>query len=1539
MEVWSENVAQDLTDSARPLQTEWQENFQKPEPSTAPAALRGGVAAWDQVLNKELLRQLDACVDDHFQYIFTHRRVFGADEGFPGSAANMWLPSEKAPRSAPEVAAMGILQHVLQGDAEEFSGVEYWARVRSFNLGAAFHYDTAVDAKDVHGDWIHGNPWRPQWSCVLYLSDGGPTLVLDQIHCDTGSVDPVLPAAGHLCMARRNRLLIFRADLFHGSLPEKIWLDTDMSRKVFIFNFWRRHVPEPPSCQPPQLARHVAMQRHRLKDQEVATLQAQLEDHFAQRLRWLARALFRTPWTFSSMASASSTPLSDVSTRDSFIPLFTGQPADYKEWRKRIHIYHRKMTIAKRTGESLLNIIGSMQGTAWRLLEDFDLETVEKPESFQAIIKILDAHFEYDSRVQLPADFDGYFNLQRKQGQTLLSYVSDHAEMHRKLEKHGVSLPTAVQGWHLLRQCGLTKEQKQLVTLRAPSLELTKVVEALYLILGQDYKQSVHGHGDRRWHRGKGGRGHVAEEEDYEDWEYAEEGYWGYEDEFYDQDYEDPGDFESEYGYFHDEHDLPENEQATESFDVEAYDEAFAAYLDARKRFSDLRLARGYLPVVALTDPAAGNLSPGTTSPTRSSGGGSPKGKSKGKSSKGGGKAKGKGKSDKPNIYRYDKPPEKAAQPRQRAAAALQCLRCGQPGHFAANCPIKSTNKKRPATESMARHDEGALVTFTDKDGTERLDVALLDPGASAFLCGYGPMVRYIKHLEQLGFPIKQILFYQCDRKFHFGGDAASMAHWVVRMPMFVNGRFGYAQVFLVPGETPMLCGRPIIQQLGISLDFSTERIRYGDGLWTPSLMGIHGEYLLPLCADFEIYHDTLEPHFDLQLATPGEVDMNPWSFDEFNNKETIFTANEEPEPVTPGTLKCQRHLLNTLDTKLVEEIGKHHSYLTSELHQPPQGRTIWEVYAGKGRLSQVAESMGGIVTTFSLKLGGISTKLGIDKLSWTCRKPSALMKFSSHQRVAPGPTCSTWLRELKSNVNNLLNIENGIMPHISSSTGRFISNKFNKALFDLPGYRAQFDQCQYGAEWEDVDLVWRPVKKSTAIQTTKRALWQEFQKICDGSHRHCRLEGSSPATGRRTKFMENYQPTLAGILAACLMADETPIAWEFIGAADDEKEQLGHLVKLMTENRQEAVRTVQRLHRGLGHPSPEALTELLESRGASETILKCAREYKCVACARYKKPDGIAPSSLPKAKEFNERLQADVLWFKIDKHKIPALSLVDEATKYQAAAVIHSERAEHFQQAIERLWIRNFGCPKVLITDEGRGWNADRFNEWTSDQMIEHVVAPGEAHTRLALVERRHAVLRKAAEVWMDDQKMVTVEGLKQALCYVVPQLNASPTVCGFSPSQWLYGFQPRFGGELLGDSLGPAQLQGNQSFEESLQKRAVAKQAITKAETDRKLRRALLRRYRNQHDSLAVGQSCHFWRDAKATDLMKVRWHGPARVLMVEFNEEGQPKLYWLGFKTQLIRAAPHHVRPNFENISADIDGLEAARRDINGLKSIEE
>ena len=1214
------------------------------------------------------------------------------------------------------------------------------------------------------------------------------------------------------------------------------------------------------------------------------------------------------------------------------------------------------MGLTKRNGEAVLNIIGSLQGSAWRLVEDFNLDECEKESAFESIIKLLDGHFEYDTRVQLPSDFDGYFGLQRKPGQTLLAYVSDHAELHKKLEKHGVSLPTAVQGWHLLRKSGLTKEQRQLVNLRAPQLELTKVVEAMYLILGQDYKLGAApaGH-DRRWHRGKGGRAYFGDEldddGDADDWDWDSQSYydayWEWDDNasFDEQGFDDDaayyqtGDWEAEST-------LPDD-GTTSTFDVASWDDAYAAYLDARKRFNDLKLSRGYLPIVALQD---SNLQPGTSSPSRSSGGGSPKGK----------KGKGKSKGGKPNMYKYDKAPMKPAQPQQRAQAALQCLRCGQKGHFAANCPVnnqKSSPNKRPApaTESMAKHAEGALVTFMDKHGHERTDVAMLDPGASAFLCGYGPMGRYLKHLQQLGYPVETILFYRCDRKFHFGGDAESVAKWVARMPMFVNGLYGFAQVFMVPGETPMLCGRPIIQQLGIALDFSSEKIRYGDGQWMPALMGLHGEYLLPLSMDFEIFHAALEPHFDLQLASPGEVDLNPRTFLEFNGEEMIFQAHDHgDEWILPGTVKCQRHLFQTMDARLTEELNDMHGYITSELHAGDRGRVIWEVYGGRSRMAQIAESLGATVRVFSLDTG------------WDFDQPAhqraflALQEKEVPDEIYLSPTCGPWslmqglaartpeqqqqLRELREWHHQvhlcfckkvyLKQIKQGGHAHLEQPA--YARSWRTSALSNLPGLYCRFDQCQYGCTCQDTDLVWRLVQKPTGLQTTKMAVHKEFQRRCAGDHQHCRLEGSGPDVGRRTRYLEHYQPTLASTLAACLMMDELPTISDFVGAADDEKKHVGRIIQLLTNSRQEAVRCVQRLHRNLGHPSMEALVETLESRGASDVVLEVARNFSCASCERYKKPDSVPPAVLNDVKEFNHVLQADVMWVKVKDRKFPILSLLDQATRYQAAGVLHGERSEHFLSVLERHWVRHFGCPKTLLTDEGRGWASDEFQEWVSAHMVEHLVAPGEAHTRLALVERRHAVLRKAVEIYMADLGLSDRDGLRQALAYTIPQLNSSTTVAGYSPNQWLLGYQPQLAGELLSDSLGPAHLEGNQPFEETLKRRAAARNAITAAEVDRKLRRALLRKYQRQQGPLTLGQSCFYWRDSRASDLKKIRWHGPARVVMVEHDEQGRPRLYWVAHRTQLIRAAPHHVRPDFTDLQVAIDGLQAARHDIAGLKS---
>ena len=223
------------------------------------------------------------------------------------------------------------------------------------------------------------------------------------------------------------------------------------------------------------------------------------------------------------------------------------------------------------------------------------------------------------------------------------------------------------------------------------------------------------------------------------------------------------------------------------------------------------------------------------------------------------------------------------------------------------------------------------------------------------------------------------------------------------------------------------------------------------------------------------------------------------------------------------------------------------------------------------------------------------------------------------------------------------------------------------QALKSLPGWWSQFDQCMYGCMCLHHDGRWHPARKSTVVLTSKKAMYDSLTLKCDGSHEHCPLEGNAPGLGRRTSFMEDYQPHLAAIIAGALMIDEKPQLWEHALAVGERRQLTGELIKLRAVHAQEAVRVVQRLHRNLGHPSTEQLLLLLESRGASDQVLQAARDFKCVACQRYRKPNTAAPSAIPSAKDFNQQVQADILWIKDKEEKFPVLSMVDVGTRFQA--------------------------------------------------------------------------------------------------------------------------------------------------------------------------------------------------------------------------------------------------------------------------------
>ena len=273
-------------------------------------------------------------------------------------------------------------------------------------------------------------------------------------------------------------------------------------------------------------------------------------------------------------------------------------------------------------------------------------------------------------------------------------------------------------------------------------------------------------------------------------------------------------------------------------------------------------------------------------------------------------------------MVKYPRLPGKAADPRGRAAASMQCLCCGAPGHQPPNSPKEkhpapSSNppspKKQNTTEGMAMAtlpEDCGLVIFEDESGRQHVGCTMLDPAASAFLMGSEPFHRYVQHLRDLGYPVDSLEMQRCSTTFHFGGDHSTTSHWIATIPIFVNSAMGFAQAFIIKRKTPLLMRRPIIEELGIVVNFKSRMMMFEDRSWRPITMGLHGEYLLSLTEDFDD-HELIgpPPRFGLNLVESETADASPAQVLDFSTytdrRRSAFQSSEEPGLApTVGELK-----------------------------------------------------------------------------------------------------------------------------------------------------------------------------------------------------------------------------------------------------------------------------------------------------------------------------------------------------------------------------------------------------------------------------------------------------------------------------------------------------------------------------------------------------------------------------------------------------------------------------------------------------------
>eukprot|EP00435_Cladocopium_sp_Y103_P051239 s554_g15.t2 len=425
--------------------------------------------------------------------------------------------------------------------------------------------------------------------------------------------------------------------------------------------------------------------------------------------------------------------------------------------------------------------------------------------------------------------------------------------------------------------------------------------------------------------------------------------------------------------------------------------------------------------------------------------------------------------------------------------------------------------------------------------------------------------------------------------------------------------------------------------------------------------------------------------------------------------EEEKFEADEKTEPTSPtsdsqppkkirvddGSQNLKRltgNKLRTMTHNLELKIKENEKiYMACSKDDNPQKKIkIWEVFAGKGRLTQILKDKYPNVAAqrFSLEEGWDFTQAKCRKafvnklikeepdsilLSPMCKLWSMLQELN----IAQGDEYREELQRQRDEDHDTILTFVAICYEIQRRNGRDATVEHpwrarswrTKAFNKMIGYDCYVDQCQYKLALPDVDGVMKPVRKPTCFRTTGHIIYTMLYRECPGHHAHTPLEGYIPGVGHRSKLAENYPPKLASRLAEALVSQVNH--WDDVHAADELSElynsgdgvgeregesppvTISEPVRRNRELRKQvggrAVDYVQRLHKNLGHVSAETLHRMLEEIQATDNVLTAAKNYVCPACYARKRPAQAPPSSGLKTTEFNERIQVDSHWIQCE--------------------------------------------------------------------------------------------------------------------------------------------------------------------------------------------------------------------------------------------------------------------------------------------------
>ena len=311
--------------------------------------------------------------------------------------------------------------------------------------------------------------------------------------------------------------------------------------------------------------------------------------------------------------------------------------------------------------------------------------------------------------------------------------------------------------------------------------------------------------------------------------------------------------------------------------------------------------------------------------------------------------------------------------------------------------------------------------------------------------------------------------------------------------------------------------------------------------------------------------------------------------------------------------------------------------------------------------------------------------------------------------------------------------------------------------------------------------------------------------------------------------------------------------------------------VNMESKDDEEKKKIAVKLHQQFGHPTYDRLSEMIKLAGITDKrfheILKSYTEA-CKPCQKYKRANPRPVVGMSLSKEFNSTVALDLKFF----HSDIILHMIDLATRYSNGTFVADKRKETIVNAVIFEWIRHFGVPNRILSDNGGEFSNDDMRDMSENLNAEVTTTAAESPWSNGICERHNAIIAGMMEKIMEE----TGCSKEVALGWSINAKNSLLNHYGFSPNQLLLGRNPNFPSVMV-DKL-PALSGETQSDEvaKHLNVKLAARKAFVECEASDKIRRALRHNVRESTTMIyQAGDKVYYKR------LNSDCWRGPATVI----------------------------------------------------------